>query len=104
MKAKIHPKWYSEAKITCACGNEFTAGSTQPKIHVEICSACHPFFTGQMRYIDVQGRVEKFQTKQKVAQAHGYIKKKQRKLLKLKKEKEEEKRQPKSFKEMLSKK
>jgi large subunit ribosomal protein L31 len=52
MKAQIHPNWYPEAKVVCACGNTFTTGSTQEEIHVEVCSACHPFFTGQMRYVD----------------------------------------------------
>ena len=104
MKAKIHPQWYPKAKITCACGNTFTAGSTKPEIQVEICSACHPFFTGKMRYIDTQGRVEKFQAKQKAAQTHDYVKKKQRKLEKRKKEEKAEKSRPKTLKEMLQKK
>lgn len=104
MKKDIHPQWYPEAKITCACGNTFTAGSTRPSIQVEICSACHPFFTGEMKYIDTLGRVEKFQTKQKAAQAKKYIKKRDRQKLKVKREKEAEKKRPKSLKEMLQKK
>jgi len=103
MKTKIHPKWYPKAKITCACGANFTTGSTKPKIHVEICSACHPFFTGEMRYVDTQGRVEKFQTKQKVAQK-DYLKKRERKRKKQEIEKAQEKKRPKSLKEMLQKK
>jgi len=103
MKADIHPKWYPDTKITCACGNTFTAGSTKPSIQVEICSACHPFFTGEMRYIDTLGRVEKFQAKQKAAQTKKYVKKKERKKLKQKAEKEAEKKRPKSLKEMLQK-
>ena len=104
MKKDIHPKWYPQAKITCACGHSFTAGSTLPQIRVEICSACHPFFTGKMRFVDIQGRVEKFQAKQKAAQARTYIKKKDRQKLKKKLEEEEEKRRPKTLKEMLHKK
>jgi len=104
MKNNIHPQWYPEAKITCACGNTFTAGSTKPEIQVEICSACHPFFTGEMKYVDTMGRVEKFQAKQKAAQTQEYIKKKERKKLKEKAEKEAEKKRPQSLKEMLSKK
>lgn len=103
MKAKTHPKYYPQAKITCTCGASFTAGSTRPEIHVEICASCHPFFTGEMRYVDTQGRVEKFQTKQKVAKARDYVKKKEKKELKKAKEKEEEKKRPKTLKEMLRK-
>lgn len=61
MKKDIHPKYYDKAKVVCACGNTFTVGSTQEKIEVEICSACHPFFTGQEKVMDTAGRVEKFQ-------------------------------------------
>ena len=60
MKPKIHPKYYDKAKVTCACGNEFETGSTKDKIHVEICSACHPFFTGKKKLIDTAGRVDRF--------------------------------------------
>ena len=60
MKEKIHPKWYPEAKVVCNCGNAFTTGSTLPQIHVEICSACHPLFTGTQKLVDTAGRVDKF--------------------------------------------
>lgn len=63
MKQGIHPTWYPEAKVTCACGNTFTTGSTLENIRVEICSACHPFFTGQQRFVDTLGQVERFQKK-----------------------------------------
>lgn len=59
MKPKIHPK-YVECVVTCACGNTFKTRSTKPKLHVEICSACHPFFTGKQKIVDTAGRVEKF--------------------------------------------
>lgn len=62
MKEKIHPKWF-EATVVCSCGNTFTTGSTRDKLHVEICSACHPFFTGNQKFVDTEGRVEKFMTK-----------------------------------------
>jgi len=62
MKEGIHPK-YEEATVTCGCGNVFTTRSTKKIISVEICSACHPFFTGKMKFIDTTGRVEKFQKK-----------------------------------------
>lgn len=60
MKASIHPNWNKEAKVSCVCGNAFTTGSTVPEIRVDICAACHPFFTGQQKFIDTQGQVEKF--------------------------------------------
>jgi large subunit ribosomal protein L31 len=60
MKAKIHPT-YSEIKVTCSCGNTFTTRSTLGKdLHVEVCSACHPFYTGKQKIVDTAGRVEKF--------------------------------------------
>ncbi len=60
VKEKIHPKWYREAKVHCACGAAFVTGSTLPEIAVEICSACHPLFTGQQKFVDTAGRVDKF--------------------------------------------
>lgn len=63
MKKDIHPKYYDQAKVICACGNTFTVGSTQEEIHVEICSACHPFYTGKQKLLDSARRVEKFQKK-----------------------------------------
>ena len=62
MKAGIHPN-YVEANVTCACGNTFVTRSTIPDVHVEVCSACHPFYTGTQKYVDTAGRVERFQTK-----------------------------------------
>ena len=60
VKDKIHPTWYPEANVHCACGSTFTTGSTLKSISVEICSACHPLFTGQQKLIDTAGRVDKF--------------------------------------------
>ncbi|MBN1844848.1 MAG: 50S ribosomal protein L31 [Sedimentisphaerales bacterium] len=62
MKTGIHPK-YVEATVKCGCGNSFTTRATVPEIHVEICSACHPFYTGKQKYVDTAGRIEKFQKK-----------------------------------------
>ncbi|MEX2599629.1 MAG: 50S ribosomal protein L31 [Dehalococcoidia bacterium] len=59
MKTEIHPKYYPEARVVCSCGNTFTVGATKPEIKVEICSACHPFFTGEQRIVDTEGRVER---------------------------------------------
>lgn len=61
MKANIHPTWYPQVQVTCACGTSFTVGSTLPEIRVEICSRCHPYFSGQQKYIDTLGVVERFQ-------------------------------------------
>ena len=63
MKAEIHPQYFSDVKVTCACGNTFTVGSTKEHIEVEICSACHPFYTGNDKVLDTAGRVEKFKTR-----------------------------------------
>ncbi len=67
MKAKIHPTWYQDAKVTCSCGNTFTIGATIPEIQVEVCSACHPFYTGQMKFVDTAGRVDAFNEREKKA-------------------------------------
>lgn len=67
MKTDIHPQYYTDAKVTCSCGNKFSVGSTQKEIHVEICSACHPFFTGNEKVIDAAGRVERFKAKRAAA-------------------------------------
>lgn len=69
MKKDIHPQWYNEAQITCACGNTFTTGSTHESLQVEICAKCHPFFTGEMKFVDTQGRVEKFTQKRQKSEA-----------------------------------
>ena len=60
MKKDIHPKYYPNARAQCACGNSFVVGSTKEYIDVEICSKCHPFYTGKAKMVDTLGRVEKF--------------------------------------------
>ncbi len=67
MKKDIHPKYYSDAKAVCSCGNSFAVGSTLKEIKIEICSTCHPFFTGNEKIIDSAGRVEKFKARKAVA-------------------------------------
>ena len=62
MKEGIHPK-YVEATVHCACGNEFKTRATRSELRVDICSACHPFYTGRLKYVDTAGRIEKFQNK-----------------------------------------
>lgn len=70
MNTKIHPTWYPEASVTCACGNTFTLGSAKPSYEVEVCSACHPFYTGQMKFLDTAGRVDAFRAKQQKVAAN----------------------------------
>ncbi len=60
MKKDIHPKYNDKAKVTCSCGNSFVTGSTSDSIKIEVCSACHPFYTGKKKILDSMGRVEKF--------------------------------------------
>jgi large subunit ribosomal protein L31 len=60
MKSEIHPKYYPEAVVTCACGNTFVTGSTKPRLRVDLCSKCHPYYTGTQRIVDAAGQVERF--------------------------------------------
>lgn len=63
MKQGIHPQYFDKTKVTCACGNNFTTGSVLEKIDVDVCSKCHPFFTGQTKFVDIKGRIDKFNEK-----------------------------------------
>ncbi len=94
MKQSIHPPYYHDAQVTCSCGNTFTTGSTKKEIKVEICSACHPFFTGEMKFIDTMGRVEKF----KHAREHAQTLAKQKKTTKIIEKKQE---RPSTLREMM---
>lgn len=76
MKKDIHPKYYPKAQIKCACGNTFTVGSTKEFLEVEICSACHPFYTGKEKIVDALGQVQKF--RKRLAQKEQRKKKKPR--------------------------
>jgi large subunit ribosomal protein L31 len=67
MKAETHPTYFPEAAVACVCGRKFNVGSTQEKISVEICSACHPFYTGNEKILDAAGRVEKFKARRAAA-------------------------------------
>ncbi len=93
MKQTIHPQYFENAQVICACGNKFTIGSTQEVIHVELCDKCHPFYTGEQRFVDTGSRIQRFQDKQKVASLH----------ITKKKEKEQKKADnaPKTLREML---
>lgn len=66
MKEGIHPEWHSEATVVCACGNTWTTGATVPEIRTDICSACHPFYTGEQRIVDTEGQVDRFMKRLKV--------------------------------------
>jgi large subunit ribosomal protein L31 len=66
MKEDIHPTYYPEATVVCACGNTWKTGSTQESIRTDVCSACHPFFTGEQRIVDTEGQVDRFYKKLKV--------------------------------------
>ena len=59
MKTGIHPTYYDEAQVVCSCGHTYVTGATKPELRVEICSNCHPFFTGEQRIVDTEGRVER---------------------------------------------
>ena len=69
MKEKIHPTWYLEARVTCACGNTWLTGATQAEIKTDICSACHPFYTGEQRIVDTEGQVDRFMKRLQVRDA-----------------------------------
>ncbi|MFH1575329.1 MAG: 50S ribosomal protein L31 [Candidatus Nealsonbacteria bacterium] len=74
MKKDIHPKYYNNARVQCACGNTFTTGSTKEYLDVEICSKCHPFYTGKEKDFDTIGQVQKF--RKRLAKKEGFKKKK----------------------------
>lgn len=92
MKQAIHPQFFENAQVICACGNKFITGSTQEVIHVELCSNCHPFYTGEQRFVDTGSRIEKFQAKQKTAALH---------VTKKKQEVKKDNSAPKTLREML---
>ena len=95
MKAQIHPQYFEQAQVICVCGNRFTTGSTQEVIHVELCSNCHPFYTGEQRFVDSASRIQKFQKKQEEARVH------QAKVVTKKEEQKKKDEAPKTLREML---
>ena len=92
MKKDTHPEYHKEAKVTCVCGNTFTVGSTRPEINVEICAACHPFYTGKQKLVDAARRVDKFnkRSEAKTATVKKTVKKEKQRALKAAKKAEEE--------------
>lgn len=97
MKTDIHPTYFPQAKVVCSCGNTFNTGSTKQNIVVEVCSHCHPFYTGEHRYLDTKGRVDAFQKKQSIARKI----KQARASKKTKKEGLKQEKQLKTLKELL---
>lgn len=96
MKQGIHPQYFDNAQVICVCGNKFTTGSTQEVIHVELCSACHPFYTGEQRFVDTASRIQKFEQKTEAAKKYQVVKKE-------KKDKEKKAAEaPKTLREMLA--
>lgn len=95
MKQEIHPTYFPEAKVVCACGNTFTLGSTKEEIRVEICSNCHPYFTGKEKFVDTEGRVERFQRLATQSQERKQNQKKKEEL------KPRGEQKPRTLKEML---
>lgn len=96
MKANIHPTYYENAQVICACGNTFTVGSTKQVIKVELCSKCHPFYTGVQKFVDRVGKIQQFQAKQQAA-----VVKQAAIASKKKVQDEKEARTPKTLREML---
>lgn len=95
MKANIHPQFFETANVVCVCGNKFTVGSTKETIHIELCNKCHPFYTGEQKFVDSGSRIVNFQKKQK--QAIQYVVKKKEKA----EAKTKEDNSPKTLREML---
>lgn len=95
MKTNTHPQYFEQAQVICVCGNRFTTGSTMEIIHVELCSKCHPFYTGEQRFLDRASLIDRFEKKRKV---QPYVSKKARKE---QKEKQKTSTEPKTLREML---
>ena len=94
MKQAIHPQFYENAQVICVCGNKFTVGSTREVIHVELCYNCHPFYTGEQKFVDTASRIQKFQQKQEKAKT--YV------VRKVKKQEAKSENAPKTLREMLA--
>lgn len=94
MKANIHPQYF-ETQVICACGNRFTVGSTMETVHIELCNKCHPFYTGEQRFVDAASKIQRFKQKQEAAKT--FISKKAEKV-QAQKQRDD---QPKTLREML---
>lgn len=96
MKANTHPTYFTNAQVICACGNVMTVGSTQQTIHVELCSNCHPFYTGAQKFVDSANRIEKFRAKKDIAEKYKAT------VVKKKEEQVKKSSGPKTLSEMLA--
>jgi large subunit ribosomal protein L31 len=96
MKTAGHPHYFENAQVVCVCGNQFTVGSTVEKIHVELCYKCHPFYTGEQKFVDSASRIQKFQKKQEVAKQ--FVTKKVKKI----EDRKRAENAPKTLREMLA--
>lgn len=94
MKAAIHPQYF-DAQVVCVCGNKFTVGSTREKINIELCNKCHPFYTGEQKFVDTASRIQKFQKKQETAQQFKSV------VTKKQEQKKRDQDAPKSLRDML---
>ena len=103
MKANIHPNW-QDCKVTCACGNTFMTRATTATMQVDICNKCHPFFTGEQRFVDKEGRLEKFQKKMEISKKRRAEEaaKQSAKIAKKRAAAEEAMQERKSFKQILN--
>lgn len=95
MKANTHPQYFEQAQVICACGNRFTVGSTVETIHVELCNKCHPFYTGEQRFVDSRSVIKKFEDRREAAKNYNATK------LQKKEEKRKTQEGPKTLREML---
>lgn len=95
MKQGVHPQYFEKANVICVCGNKFTIGSTSETIHVELCSNCHPFYTGEQRFVDTASRIQKFEAKKVKADEYKKI------ATKKVEEKKKKDNEPKTLREML---
>lgn len=98
MKASIHPEYHSDTIVSCSCGNKFTTGSVRKMISVDVCSKCHPFYSGEARLLDTKGRADDFARKQKFATTY----KSTSKTRKQKKSSGQDENKPKTLRELLS--
>lgn len=96
MKVGVHPQYFENAQVICVCGHKFTTGSTQEVIHVELCSNCHPFYTGEQRFVDTRSVIKKFQDRQEKAKQY------QATVTKKKEETRKKQEGPKTLREMLA--
>lgn len=94
MKTNIHPTYFSDVQVVCSCGHSFKTGSTKNQITVEVCYKCHPFFTGEQRFVDAKGRVERFEKKKEQAKVYQQT-------VKAKKTQNKQEKEVKTLKELL---